>query len=380
MLVQNDELISLVRSVFPAIDSDKQLALLFDIPSNPKNDTPAWQNRRSFAYDWFNVLTKASDSLGLKINLYAYPDIGSNNADLPGVVYQVTGPLPANSEQLAREGRETSLNEMFATQQMFFALTQFSATAPLKIAAKRFGFRAATMPGFTEAMVPALKSDFNLVDQRCKMLKDKLDYADKVKCVFLVDGQKRYHVDFDLFQRTAHVSSGRFETPGTAGNFPSGETYIVPYEGGLGAISQSIGYLPVQFGDEVVLYRIRQNKITKVLSDGKKSQSERKYVKSEPAYANVAELGFGVLGDFGLKPIGEILLDEKLGFHIAFGRSDHFGGIVGPEQFSSPAAVVHLDRIFLPEIQPRVQVALVELEYSGGVKEKIIVNNKYQLW
>ena len=55
------------------------------------------------------------------------------------------------------------------------------------------------------------------------------------------------------------------------------------------------------------------------------------------------ELGLGVLAAFGVKPIGKVLLDEKLGLHIAFGRSEHFGGRVGPGNFSSPDAVIHID-------------------------------------
>jgi phosphoribosylaminoimidazole-succinocarboxamide synthase len=33
---------------------------------------------------------------------------------------------------------------------------------------------------------------------------------------------------------------------------------------------------------------------------------------------------------------------EKLGLHIAFGRSDHFGGQVGAAKFSKPEEVVHV--------------------------------------
>ena len=37
--------------------------------------------------------------------------------------------------------------------------TELSATAPLKVATRASGFRAATMPGFSPAMVPALRLD-----------------------------------------------------------------------------------------------------------------------------------------------------------------------------------------------------------------------------
>ena len=70
------------------------------------------------------------------------------------------------------------------------------------------------------------------------------------------------------------------------------------------------------------------NKAVRVLSSGPASEEEADHIAREPAYANLSELGLGVLGDFGLNPTGSILLDEKLGLHIAFGRSDHFGGTV----------------------------------------------------
>ena len=78
-----------------------------------------------------------------------------------------------------------------------------------------------------------------------------------------------------------------------------------------------------------------------------------------------------MLGDFGLKPTGSILLDEKLGLHIAFGRSDHFGGSVGPGDFSGPEAVIHLDQVYIPETQPRVEVVAVDL-LGPGLEQRII--------
>ena len=110
---------------------------------------------------------------------------------------------------------------------------------------------------------------------------------------------------------------------GEAGNLPSGETYIVPYEGEVDIPSQTAGTLPVQHGQEVVLYEVEANRVKKVLSEGDQAKREAALLEQEPAYGNMAELGFGVLGDFGLEPIGQILLDEKLGFHIAFGRSSN---------------------------------------------------------
>jgi leucyl aminopeptidase (aminopeptidase T) len=163
-----------------------------------------------------------------------------------------------------------------------------------------------------------------------------------------------------------------------AGNLPSGEAYIVPYEGELeGDPSRTAGIMPVQFGSEVVRYRIEQNVAVGVISQGPKSLEEATLLKQEPAYGNLAELGLGVLSAFGIKPIGEILLDEKLGLHLAFGRSDHFGGQVGPAQFSSLDAVIHIDRVYVPETQPDVKVLSVDLQMADGSALALMRDGEY---
>jgi hypothetical protein len=73
-------------------------------------------------------------------------------------------------------------------------------------------------------------------------------------------------------------------------------------------------------------------------------------------------------------------LDEKLGLHVAFGRSDHFGGRVGPSDFSAPGEVIHLDRIYIPETQPRLTVLSVDLVYAGGVRETVIADAAYKIF
>jgi leucyl aminopeptidase (aminopeptidase T) len=218
-------------------------------------------------------------------------------------------------------------------------------------------------------MVPALRLDYGTIQRRVGRLKAWLDEAEGAALEFRVDG-RTYQLELDLRHRHGHASSGCFPEPGSVGNLPSGEAYIVPYEGEFGhSSSRSHGELPVQFGHEVVIYTIAENRAVAVHGEGEAARREALAIAAEPAYANLAELGLGVLADLGVKPIGELLLDEKLGLHVAFGRSDHFGGVVGPAQFSSPAKAVHLDRVYLPETQPRVHVTRVDLvlEDGGGV-------------
>ena len=152
----------------------------------------------------------------------------------------------------------------------------------------------------------------------------------------------------------------------------------MPYEGELPEDpSRTAGVMPVQFGAEIVRYRIVANLALEVISEGPKSREEAALLAKEPAYGNLAELGLGVLAAFGVKPIGEILLDEKLGLHLAFGRSDHFGGQVGPAQFSGPDAVIHIDRVYVPETQPDVKVLSVDLTMADGSAVALMRDGEY---
>jgi hypothetical protein len=376
-----DELVALVRSVFPRYETDEALAILADVPRETSADNPAWKERRRLAHEWWTLLAARKGEIPLaEVKLVAYPDVGSNNADLPADGFLMDGPLPDIAAELERIGERVDFERIFAATQLFLAPTELSTTAPLKNAAKRFRFRAATMPGFAAEMIPALRIDYGEVARRVDALKARLDRAEHADIVFSVDRGDEYGMHFDLRHRQAHSSSGRFPDMATAGNLPSGEAYIVPYEGEAGEESRTAGTLPVEIDGEMVFFTVKANRVTAVAGSGKAVQAERAHLAAEPAYGNMAELGFGVLGDFGLAPIGEILLDEKLGLHVAFGRSDHFGGIVGPKDFSSPAAVIHLDRIYIPGVMPRVAVREVILGYSDGRSETVMANGSYSIF
>jgi hypothetical protein len=379
--ISREELTGLVQSVFPRFSSDRALAILIDFPNYAEEDNRDWAERRITAAGWWSDLNTVVSRIGLeRIDLIGYASVGSNNADLPETACKIANQLPKTSAGLPGAGEEIRFDKVFAETQLFLAPTEFSTTAPLKVAAKKFGFRAATMPGFSSKMIPALRVDYGLVNQRVQLLKARLDEAQSAKIIFIVDAMQEYKMNFDLRFRSAYSSGGRFPEAGAAGNLPSGETYIVPYEGEMDECSVTNGILPVQLGEEIVLYKVEQNRAKVVLNQGSACAQEAELLRREPAYGNMAELGFGVLADFGLQPIGEILLDEKLGLHVAFGRSDHFGGRVGPWQFSSPQAVVHLDRIYLPATQPRISVSSVVLEFRDGRREVLMEKGKYLIF
>lgn len=371
------ELALLIRRVFRPGPRDRGLAIIADVPGQGTPDNPAWAARRRLAARWRADLQAELVAAGIdRVTLAWYPAAGKDNADLPAACFTATGAAVPDHARDLQGLAPTSFADLLAGHSMVLAPTEFSATAPLKVAARAAGtgpdgFRAATMPGFLPAMIPALRLDYELINRRVGTLKGWLDEAEQARCVLAApDG--RHELRLDLRHRTGHASGGLLPDNGAAGNLPSGEAYIVPYEGErAGDPSGSAGTLPVQIEDEVVVYEIRGNRAVAVRGDGPAARREAALIAAEPAYANLAELGLGVLGDFGVQPAGSILLDEKLGLHVAFGRSDHFGGTVGPADFSSPQAVVHLDRVFIPQTQPLVQVELVELSGPGATRAVI---------
>ncbi len=376
------ELENLMQAVFSLREEDQHLAIIVDVPDEKVADHSKWQNRRVMVHDWWDKLNKIRSNLSLdSVDLIYYPNVHSNNAELPQKAFRYNGyPSDITKQKLLVEGEEFDFKEFLSTCQLVIAPTQFSATAPLKLLAKKLNFRAITMPGFSLEMIPALKLDYEEINRRVFEIKALLDEAISMDIHFLVDQSKDYHCHLDLRHRTSHASGGRFPEPGTAGNLPSGECYIVPYEGELDDTSKSSGFLPVQFDDEIVVYHLENNVAKKVVSSGPFSEKESQKIQAEPAYANIAELGFGVLKDFGVQPTGEILLDEKLGLHIAFGRSDHFGGAVGVSNFSSPEKVVHIDRIYIPETQARIFAKEVVLKYEKKEPFILMKDNSYTIF
>lgn len=371
------ELSALVSRVFQPTAEDTRLGIMVDLPDEKVPDDAGWAARRAIAAEWAELLGMQVREAGYETRLLLYPNVHTNNGDLPGRCWiHAGGPVPASAAELD-PAASVAMTEIFDTFPMLLALTKFSSTAPLKMAAKKHPMRAATMPGFSAAMIPALRLDYGEVNRRVDILKAHLDRAIGADFVFRHPaGEDRLHLD--LRHRTGHASGGLLPKRGVAGNLPSGESYIVPYEGEVeGDPSRSEGVLPVQFGREVVRYRVERNRAVEVLTRGPESEREAALLAKEPAYANLAELGLGVLAAFGVKPVGSVLLDEKLGLHIAFGRSEHFGGQVGPDAFSSPEAVVHIDRVYVPETQPDVLPAIVDLVFEGGERLPLMRDGEF---
>lgn len=370
-----DQLSALLSSVFAVQPGEAWLTIMVDLPDARMSDNEAWLDRRRIARGWFELLDSNRHRLPFSAIVFCtYPNVGSNNNELPDTVTVTVG---GDGQATPGEAEAMQLGAVLGSSSVVLAPTELSATAPLKLLAKEYGFRGATLPGFSRAMIPALMLDYEQVNARVMEFKERMDRADGFAVSMAASGQS-FAALFDLRFRMGHASGGLMRQAGMVGNLPSGEAYVVPYEGEReGEPSRTAGELPVQFGDEIVVYRIEGNRAVAVVTSGPSSDAERRRLQAEPAYGNMAEVGIGVLGEWGVQAVGVTLLDEKLGLHIAFGRSDHFGGVTGPASFREPANVVHIDRVYVESTQPDIQVREASFEYTDGTREVIITNGRY---
>jgi len=224
---------SLIHGVFaPDPARDRGLAFLLDVPDDKVPDNPEWQARRRIVVDWAAELRAARVSHGWDVVVVAVPNVGMNNADLPEGGFLWAGAEPPDHIRDLGEAESIPIQEAFGRWSMWIAPTEFSATAPLKLASRdRRDFRAATMPRFSAAMIPALRLPYDEIHQRVTALKALLDPADGAEIDFVLDDGTTDRLYLDLRFRSAHASGALVRENGQAGNLPSGGSYIVPYEG-----------------------------------------------------------------------------------------------------------------------------------------------------
>lgn len=322
-----------------------------DRPHGALADHPAWEDRRAMAAEWRQAFAEIGRGSGFDVRpLLTFAATGANGADLP--------------ERGEMAGQEVVLADVLLGSTLAVFLTQYSATAALGgFCQRKADFRAASLPGLERRMEKsALAADYGEVARRCQILDELLQGAEALAVRFST-GQRCL---FDLRWRKAEVDDG-FLPRGKAGdriiNLPSGETFIVPYEGERpGENSRTEGELPVEIEGERVVLRVAGNRISRIEGSGPEASRMRSFFAADPARANIAEVAFGC-NDWAVVT-GNVLEDEKAGFHWAYGRSDHLGGTVGVQDFRKPENVVHHDVVYAKGSP--IQVAEAVLVRSAG--------------
>jgi leucyl aminopeptidase (aminopeptidase T) len=314
-------------------------------------------------------LTRLGAKIGFEtMPLVTFPTTGRSGADFP-------------AEGEASE-RTIPMSTVLDGASLLLALTEFSMTAALcDVCKRRPGaevFRAASMPGVQRWMEQtSLAADYREVARRCRLLKDAFRAADRAEVLFSTG----HRCLFDLRHRVCEADDGYLHRDKNDDipviNLPSGETFEVPYEGEIeGVPSRTQGELPVHEEGQTVVFRVEGNRIVEVVGTGTVADRYRSFFGADPVRGNVAEVAFGCNDD--AKVTGNVLEDEKAGFHWAYGRSDHLGGKVGLATFRSPAHVVHQDIVYAKGSP--IAVASAELVEASGRRIAVIRDGAYVLW
>ena len=99
----------------------------------------------------------------------------------------------------------------------------------------------------------------------------------------------------------------------------------------------------------------------------------RQAFRSEKALANIAEVAIGCNDKAVVW--GNVLEDEKAGFHWAYGRSDFIGGTVSPSDFSSLDKVLHHDVVYAeksPIFCARLDFVLADGSRNALIKDGVL--------
>lgn len=347
----------------------ERVAVVVDRPIPGVPDNEAWRERRAMAAAWRDGLARLGSRIGFAtLPLVSYPSTGRSGADFP-------------AEGEAAE-RSIPLSGVLDESTLVLALTEFSMTAALcDVCKRRPGadvFRAASMPGVQKWMEEtSLAADYREVARRCRVLKEAFHGADHAEVLFSTG----HRCLFDLRHRVCEADDGYLHRDKNDDipviNLPSGETFEVPYEGELpGDPSRTQGELPVFEDGQTVVFRVEANRIVEVIGRGTVADRYRSFFAADPMRGNVAEMAFGCNDD--ARVTGNVLEDEKAGFHWAYGRSDHLGGKVGLAQFRSPANVVHQDIVYAKGSP--IAVASAELVQQSGRRIAVIRDGAYVLW
>jgi hypothetical protein len=327
-----------------------------DLPHGELADHEIWRDRRAMAAEWREAFAALGAAGGFTTRpLLGFAATGANGADLPA--------------RATAGGRELAMEEELLGCTLAAFLTEYSATAALDAYCRRKeDFRAASLPGLERRMEQsALLADYGEVARRCGILDECLKGADRME----VDFSSGERCVFDLRWRKAEVDDGylpRFKPGDRIINLPSGETFVVPYEGErAGEPSRTAGELPVALGAERIVLVVRENRIGEVRGNGPEAAKLREYFALDATRRNIAEVAFGC-NDRAVVT-GNTLEDEKAGFHWAYGRSDHLGGVIGVKDFDSPANVVHQDIVYASGSP--IQVARAVVVGPSGSREVI---------
>ena len=308
------------------------LTIIYDLPHGKIQDNSEWQDRRRMADEWHAQIASFSKKYGMSINPIAtYNATGSHNSNIP--------------EYGMWRDQQARVEDILAKSTIVIAMPEYSATAPLMRLSKKYpNLRVASMPIVTRAMEnTGLAADYAKVAALCARLKPYFEKAESIEVMFSTGHTCHFDISnhSSVFVDDAILHPGMGRDANRVKNLPSGEVCTCPNES---KDSLTTGEIPVFFDGEMTVLVVKANQIIDVKGNGPTATEKQREFASEPALRNIAEVAIGCNDKAAVT--GNVLEDEKAGFHWAFGRSDFLGGRVGVEDFSSPEKVYHKDIVY----------------------------------
>lgn len=285
--------------------SGEKVLLLMDVPHGSIKDSEAWKERREMVNEWYQTFKEMGEESGFTVDTLKFKATGKHNSILP-----------------------TEVIDRIRENNLVIVMTEYSASSSLIpiISANQTITRIASMPMVEKRMEEtSLKADYSKVRKYAVAIEKLLNDAIGAEILFST-GDRLY---IDLRNRTARSDKGECRKAGQGINLPSGEGCKVPYEAAHDEISEfgeskTEGTLPVRYNVELVKYIVRNNKIVEIIGNGENAEKMRIFFGENDTRRNIAELGIGCNPHAVVT--GNVLEDEKVGLHIAYGMSVHLGG------------------------------------------------------
>ena len=308
------------------------VTVMYDLPHGQVRDREEWRLRREMASAWHRKLGEFAGRYGFTVNpIVTHQATGAHNSDLPP-----TG---------VSEGQAVRLEDIIKVSTIVLSMPEYSASAPLLMFTKKYGhLRVASMPGVTKSMEETgLAANYHEIAATCKRLAKLFEPAEGVEvtfstghtCHFDLSNHGRPFLDDAMLPPDPPKDADRLH------NLPSGEVGVCPNEAGD---SSTAGEIPAVLDGEEIVFIVKHNRIVDVKGKGPVAERMRAEFRAEPALCNIAEVAIGCNDKAAVT--GNVLEDEKAGFHWAYGRSEFLGGTVGPKHFSSPDKVCHQDIVY----------------------------------
>ncbi len=338
-----EEKIKMIKDVF-APKPGENVLVTYDTPHGNVKDNDQWKEAREIAHEWYDTLKKMGDSEGFTVDIFSYKSPGLDNTQLP-----------------------KEITDKLSKYNLVIVMMEYSISSTMiqLVRAKNSITRGAGLHPEKRMDDGVFKADYSEVKKYAIAIKKMLTKATGAEINFSTGD----FLFIDLRNRIGFSDEGDCTKTGQYINFPSGEGFIAPYEAYYDEIkefgpSKTEGIWPVNYKGELLKFIVKNNKITRIDGKGPIADEVRRFYSENESRKNVAELGIGC----NQKAIitGNVLEDEKVGLHIAYGTSIHFKGKVESD--------THLDIVYAKGCP--VEGTSLNLIFENGEKIELITDSK----